>query len=258
MNPSVFLIVTLWLYMSFWFLLSFLKKRNDVADVAWGLGFILLSWEAFFISGEKNIRGVLVAVLVTIWGARLAWHIHARNRRKKEDYRYAAWRLEWGKWFYVRSYFQVYILQGIFLFLIVTPVLFTERHTGSALGLLDVLALLVWSTGFFFESVGDRQLVVFLKDPANKGRLMRGGLWRYTRHPNYFGEMTQWWGIFLFALSTPNGWWGIVGPITISVLLVKVSGVPLLEAKMAENSEFAQYKKRTNMIFPWPPHQPEE
>lgn len=257
MNFFLILAGILWLYMSFWFVLSWYKKRNDVADVAWGLGFILLSWSAYLLSDDRSVRGILVAMLVTLWGARLAWHIHIRNRGKTEDYRYAKWRLEWGKWFYLRSYFQVYLLQGVFLFLIVLPVLLIQRHSGSALGILDMVGLIIWATGFFFESVGDKQLAVFLSDPANKGRLMQSGLWRYTRHPNYFGEMTQWWGIFLLALSVPQGLLGILGPITISFLLIKVSGIPLLEAKMAENKEFALYKQRTSMLFPWPPRKVE-
>jgi steroid 5-alpha reductase family enzyme len=239
--------------MSLWFIISVLKKRNDVADVAWGLGFVLLSWSSFFISGVGSTRGLLVGILVTIWGLRLAWHIYSRNKNKTEDYRYLAWRKEWGKWFYIRSYFQVYILQGFLLFLIVLPVLIINKNTGQAINLLDVVGLVVWLVGFFFESVGDKQLALFIKDPANKGKIMQSGLWKYTRHPNYFGEVTQWWGIWLVALSVPLGWLGLIGPITISFLILKVSGVPLLEKKMEENPEFIEYKKRTSIFIPWLP-----
>ncbi len=252
MNYYLTLILALFVYMSLWFLISFIKKRNDVADVAWGLGFILMTWASFFLSSDSNIRGLLVGILVSIWGLRLAWHIHARNKGKAEDYRYLAWRKEWGKWFYIRSYFQVYFLQGVFLFLIVSPVLLINRNAGTSLGLLDFLGVTVWLLGFYFETVGDAQLARFIKNPENKGKLMQDGLWAHTRHPNYFGEVTQWWGIWLVALSTPNGWLGIIGPITITFLILKVSGIPMLEKKMAENPEFESYKKRVSMFLPLP------
>ena len=198
------------------------------------------------------MRGLLVGVLMSIWGLRLAWHIHIRNKGKSEDYRYQAWRKEWGKWFYLRSYLQVYMLQGALLFFIVIPVLLIIRKTDSYINVLDLLGLVVWLVGFFFEAVGDAQLTQFMKDPAYKGRLMQGGLWAYTRHPNYFGEVTQWWGIWLIALSVQNGWFGIVGPITITFLILKVSCVPLLEKKMAEHPDFAEYKRRTSVFIPLP------
>lgn len=250
MSYFVTLALVLFVYMSLWFVVSLIKKRNDVADVAWGLGFVLMTWVSFVLSDDSGVRGLLVSILVTIWGMRLAWHIHARNKGKAEDYRYLAWRKEWGKLFYPRSYLQVYLLQGVFLFLIVTPVLLTNKNVGAELGLLDALGVAVWLLGFFFEAVGDAQLARFIKDPANKGKLMQGGLWAYTRHPNYFGEVTQWWGLWLVALSVPYGWLGIIGPITITFLILKVSGVPMLEEKMAENPEFAEYKKRVSVFIP--------
>jgi steroid 5-alpha reductase family enzyme len=244
--------VVLLTYMSLWFVVSLIKKRNDVADIAWGLGFMLMSWVSFFLSGTYGVRGFLVAVLVSIWGIRLAWHIYRRNKGKTEDYRYMAWRKEWGKWFYSRSYFQVYLLQGALLFLIVSPVLFINKNAGGALGLLDLIGLAVWIFGFYFESVGDAQLARFIKNPENKGKLMQSGLWAYTRHPNYFGEVAQWWGIWLVALSVPSGVLGIIGPITITFLILKVSGIPMLEKKMAENPEFAEYSRKVSRFLPLP------
>ena len=239
MNYFLILILILFIYMSLWFVVSLIKKRNDVADVAWGLGFVLLASVSYFISEASGVRGILVGILVSIWGLRLAWHIHARNKGKAEDYRYLAWRKEWGKWFYIRSYFQVYLLQGTLLFLIILPVLIINKSIGGGLGL-------------YFESVGDAQLARFIKNPANKGKLMQSGLWAYTRHPNYFGEVTQWWGIWLIALSVPNGWLGIIGPVTITFLILKVSGIPMLEKKMKENPEFADYKQRVSVFIPLP------
>lgn len=253
MNYFLTLALVLFVYMSSWFLVSLLRKRNDVADVAWGLGFVLMTWTSFFLSGTSGARGLLISTVVTIWGVRLAWHIHKRNRGKAEDYRYLAWRKEWGKWFYLRSYAQVYLLQGMFLFLIVLPVLFVNGSVGTALGLLDVLGMAVWLFGFYFEAVGDAQLARFIQNPENKGKLMQSGLWAYTRHPNYFGEVTQWWGLWLVALSVPSGLLGIIGPLTITFLILKVSGIPMLEKKMAEHPEFAEYSRRVSVFIPLPP-----
>ncbi len=251
---SYYLTLTLLLfaYMSLWFVVSLLKKRNDVADVAWGLGFVLMAWVSYFISDDSGVRGLLVGTLVSIWGLRLAWHIHGRNKGRAEDYRYLAWRKEWGKWFYIRSYFQVYLLQGLFLFLIVTPVLLVNKSAGAEFGILDAIGVAVWLVGFYFEAVGDAQLARFIRNPYNKGKVMQSGLWAYTRHPNYFGEVTQWWGLWLVALSVPNGWLGIIGPITITFLILKVSGIPMLEKEMEENPEFAEYKKKTSVFIPLP------
>lgn len=252
MNYFLTLAGILFAYMNVWFFVSLIKRRNDVADVAWGLGFVLLAWISFFLGNGRTVAGALACVLVTIWGIRLAAHIYFRNRGKTEDYRYMEWRKAWGKWFYIRSYFQVYILQGLFLYCIALPLFILNRNE-AGVGLLFVAGIVIWTVGFFFEVVGDRQLAQFIHDPANKGKLMTSGLWAYSRHPNYFGEVTQWWGIWLMALSAPGGWIGIIGPFTISFLILKVSGVPLLEKKMALNPEFESYKKRVSMFFPLPP-----
>lgn len=253
MNYFSSLALTLFVYMSIWFIVSLFKKRNDVADTAWGLGFVLLAWVSFFINNVSDLRGLLVNLLVSIWGLRLAWHIHSRNKGKSEDYRYQAWRREWGKWFYLRSYFQVYLLQGLLLFLIIFPVLLINNSLESKLNWLDAFGLVVWLVGFFFEVVGDAQLASFVGNQNNKGKILQSGLWRYTRHPNYFGEVTQWWGIWLFALSVAQGWLAIIGPLTISILILKVSGVPMLEKKMESNPDFIKYKKRTSVFIPWFP-----
>jgi len=252
MNYYLTLVSILFVYMSLWFVVSLIKKRNDVADVAWGIGFVLMTWVSFLISNDSGPRGILVGILVSLWGIRLAWHIHTRNRGKAEDYRYLAWRKEWGKWFYIRSYLQVYILQGALLFLIVLPVLIINTRTGSVLGLLDFVGVVIWVVGFYFEVVGDAELARFIKNPANKGKLMQDGLWAYTRHPNYFGEVTVWWGIWIITLSAPLGWVGIIGPLTITFLILKVSGIPMLEKKMEENPEFTEYKRKTSVFIPLP------
>lgn len=252
MSPFFWLIVLLFLYMSVWFIVAQFLKRNDIADVAWGLGFIFLAWSAWFMFDTMSWRSLLVNILVSLWGVRLAAHIYARNRRKTEDYRYLSWRKQWGKWFFIRSYLQVFLLQGLFLFIISTPVVYMNNHTQYSVTVFDVIGVLIWIIGFYFEAVGDWQLSKFLSQPEHKGMVMQSGLWRYSRHPNYFGEVTQWWGIFLIGLSIPGSWFTVVGPILITILIVFVSGVPLLEKKYDQRPEYQAYKKQTSVFFPLP------
>lgn len=240
-------------YMTLVFILALIKKNNGIVDIAWGLGFILVGTTGFAVYGHGQPRQWLVLALVWIWGGHLALHILRRNRGKAEDFRYAAWRRQWGKLFIVRSFAQIFMLQGFLLLLIITPVLLVVAQKQPPLNLLDGLGVLVWLSGFLFEVIGDRQLAAFISDPANRGRLMTGGLWGWTRHPNYFGEATLWWGKGILALSASGGWLGLIGPVTITVLLLFVSGVPLLEKKYAGRPDWEQYKKRTSIFFPWFP-----
>lgn len=250
-SPYAQIALALFLYMNVWYAIALHTKRNDVADIAWGLGFVMMSWLAFP-SSEYSNRSLAVNILVTIWGLRLTWHIARRNLRKPEDGRYAAWRATW-KHLYLRSLFQIFLLQGLFLYVILLPVLFIHASVSTPLHALDVIGVTVWLIGFLFESIGDRQLKNFLRDPANKGTIMDRGLWRYSRHPNYFGEVVQWWGIFLCALALPHGYLTIVGPLLITFLILFVSGVPMLERKYAGRPDFEAYKKRTSMFIPLPP-----
>jgi steroid 5-alpha reductase family enzyme len=249
----IFLAVAVLLYMTAWFLISVTKKRNDVADVAWGLGFLLVAIISFARNGVNIDRGLFVTLLVFIWAVRLSYHIYTRNRGKTEDYRYKKWREEWGKLFFIRSYLQVFILQGFLLLLIVSPVVIVNITRGGSFGIFDFVGFIVWLIGFYFESVGDAQLSKFIKNPENKDKVLDYGLWKYTRHPNYFGEVTQWWGIFLIALSVPFGVFGVIGPLTITFLILKVSGIPMLEKKMVENPKYTEYIRKTSVFFPLPP-----
>lgn len=250
MNPYLILALALFAFMTVWYVIALVKKRNDVADIAWGLGFVFLAWFSYYLSGG-NDRALLVNSLVTVWGLRLAWHIHSRNHGKPEDFRYTQWRKEW-KHFYLRSFLQVFMLQGVFLFVTILPVLFINISVPEPFRGLDLVGVSVWLIGFYFESAGDYQLKQFKKNPANNGKIMTTGLWRYSRHPNYFGEAVQWWGIFLFALTIPGGWFTAVGPIMITYLLRYVSGVPMLERKYKGNDNYEDYKRRTSVFFPLP------
>ena len=239
-------------YMTVCFALALIFKRNDIADIAWGFGFIVVAVLVFSFLPQLD-RGFWVTLMVAIWGSRLSYHILKRNIKKPEDARYATWRNEWGRWFIIRSYIQIFLLQGLLLILIVSPVIIINTFRGGSITPFDIVGGLVWIIGFAFESTGDRQLKDFIKNPENKGKLMNKGLWNYTRHPNYFGEVTQWWGLWIIALSVPYGFFGIIGPLTISFLILKVSGIPMLEKSFAGRPDFEEYKKKTNAFFPWFP-----
>jgi len=251
LNPYIILASLLFLYMLSWFLIAVFKKRNDVADIAWGIGFIFIAWLSFLL-GPGHGRAILANTLVSIWGLRLSWHIFSRNKGKPEDFRYQEWRKAW-KHFYMRSFFQVFMLQGFFLFVTAFPLIFINLSKPFPLSIWDSIGFLIWMTGFYFESVGDYQLQQFKKNPENKGKIITSGLWRFSRHPNYFGDALQWWGIFFLALPIPGGWITVIGPITITYLLRFVSGVPMLERKYKGNIAFESYKQNTSAFFPLPP-----
>lgn len=245
--------VSIFIYMTLGFLVSLIRKRNDIADILWGMGFVLAAALATYIELPATPRMLLLVGLVALWGLRLAIHIHSRNKGKKEDFRYKKWRDDWGKWFIPRSYLQVFILQGVLLYIVVSPVLINAAYDGGwKFGFLDYLGLIVWLIGFYFEAVGDYQLSQFLKT-KEKGEIMQSGLWKYTRHPNYFGEVTMWWGIFLIAFSGTGNWFTIIGPAMITFLILQVSGVPMLEKKYEGNKAFEAYKKKTSVFLPLPP-----
>jgi steroid 5-alpha reductase family enzyme len=246
-------------YMTAWFVVALIKKDNSVADIAWGLGFVLVAAITFPRRGFP-FTPLLVTALVVVWGARLAVHILVRNRKRGEDPRYAEWRRNWGRSFLWRSYLQVFLLQGLFLLVISSPVILVNSEPYDPIVIVDggswFVGFLVWCVGFFFEAVGDAQLARFKRDTGNRGKIMDKGLWRYSRHPNYFGEALMWWGIFLVALEVPYGWMTVASPVLITFLLVRVSGIPLLEKKYAGNADFQAYARRTSAFVPWFPKKP--
>jgi steroid 5-alpha reductase family enzyme len=240
-------------YMSGCYALSLIRGRNDLADIAWGPGFILVVAASLLAEGVCSWRGLLLSGLTALWGLRLALHIHARNRGRGEDPRYRQWREAWGRWFALRSFLQVFMLQGLLLVIVALPVIHVNASPSTPFSALDLLGLLIWLAGFLFEAVGDGQLLAFMRNPKNKGKLMTAGLWRYTRHPNYFGEVTLWWGVWLIACGAQDGWRTIIGPLTLTLLILKVSGIPMLERRYAGRADFAAYKRRTSAFLPLPP-----
>ena len=233
------------------FLFAVFLRNNSIVDIIWGIGFVVIAYFSYLVSGH-SARSTIILVLVAIWGFRLALHIFSRNFNKPEDYRYAEMRANWGDWWVIRSFLQIYLLQWLLMQLISTPIVLNSKATG-ALSLFDYLGIIIWLIGFFFEVVGDSQLASFMRDKKNKGKLMTTGLWRYTRHPNYFGEATLWWGISLIAYSGTGSYLVFLGPIIINFLLLFVSGIPLLEKKSKSRPGWDTYAKKTSIFFPLPP-----
>lgn len=228
-------------------------KNNSIVDFGWGPGFVLATAYAYLKSGKYTLVGTVVLIMVSLWGIRLFYHIYRRNHGKAEDFRYANWRDEWGHWIYIRGFFQVFMLQGLILCIVVYPALLVVTSSHDHLTRLFMLGLVIWLIGYYFEVVGDRQLSQFKKDKNNKGHIIKTGLWRYTRHPNYFGEATMWWGIFLMAFGVTGNIGGLISPVMITYLLLFVSGVPMLEKKYKDNEEFKVYAEKTSKFFPLPP-----
>lgn len=241
------------IYFSALFLIGTSLRNNSIVDIGWGIGFVLLAWILLFLRLPLTLVRTTITLLVSLWGIRLFYHILKRNRGKPEDFRYVAFRKAWGKWAVPRAFLQVYMLQGLFMFMIALPFILEGGDSARVNVVLFGLGLLIFMTGFAFESVGDAQLKAFIRDPANKGKIMTNGLWRYTRHPNYFGEATLWWGIFLIARSGGVSPAAILGPVTITMLLLFVSGVPLLERDMKNREGYPEYAQKTSIFFPWFP-----
>jgi steroid 5-alpha reductase family enzyme len=233
---------------------SLIARDASIVDRFWGIAFIVIASAASAASDGYEARARLVVLLVAIWGLRLSFYITVRNLGAGEDFRYRAMRREWGKQFPIASLFTVFLLQGLLAWIVSLPVQAAITADSPArITSLDVLGVLVWSAGFLFETIGDWQLARFKDDPRNRGRLLDRGLWRYTRHPNYFGDAVQWWGLWLIAAAT-GAWWTAVGPALMTFLLVRVSGVKLLEQRLRSSKrDYEEYCRRTSAFIPMPP-----
>ena len=273
--------------MVFMWVLSIPLKNVSIVDIGWGIGFVLVAWTCFFfVQGDSSqswepgflterfvqigpfqwhwseeafsIATLLVPVLVTVWGLRLAGYLAWRNIGKPEDYRYVAMREKAGASFVRSSLLRVFVLQGVVMWVVALPLqAAAARPASEPCFILAGLGTFVWAVGVFFEAVGDWELARFKSNPANKGRVMDQGLWRYTRHPNYFGDFCVWWGLWLVSLGVSDysvTWWTVISPALRSFFLIKVSGVALLERAMKKRStEYEDYIARTRSFFPWSP-----
>jgi steroid 5-alpha reductase family enzyme len=233
-------------------LVSLPLRDASIVDIVWGLGFVAVAWVSW-IRGDGGSRGTLMLVMVTIWGLRLASYLAWRNLGKGEDFRYQAMRRRIGPAFPWVSLATVFGLQGVLTWIVSLPLPVAMADPGD-ISALAVIGTGLWAIGLFFETVGDAQLARFKADPRSEGRVMDRGLWRYTRHPNYFGDFCVWWGIWLVALGAPHGWLTIIGPIVMSTLLLRVSGVALLERSIGRRRPgYEEYVRRTSAFLPRPP-----
>ncbi len=236
-----------------WFI-SVLIKNASIVDIVWGFGFAVNAIVLAMSVDADHTRQVLVAVLVGMWGFRLAAYLARRNLGHGEDWRYKAMRKKKGAQFPLISLITVFGLQGVLMFVVSLPVLFSNSDPSPTVGPIAAMGVMAWLVGFLFEAIGDAQLAKFKKDPANAGKVMNKGLWSLTRHPNYFGDSLMWWGIWLIAAETGSGVISIVGPIVMTFFLLRVSGVPMLERSLSKRREgWDEYVRTTSGFIPRPP-----
>lgn len=236
-------------------LFSVKLKNASIVDIFWGTGFVIANIFYFLKTGDFSNRKLLLLALVTIWGLRLSFYIFNRNKGKAEDFRYQNFRKHYGEhrywWF---SFFQVFLLQGILVWIISAPLLAVHYFsTGTNLGYLDFIAIIIWLIGFTFEAGGDYQMAKFKAASSNKGKVLQTGFWKYTRHPNYFGDATVWWSYGLFSLAA-GSYLPILGPVLMTWLIIKISGVSMLERTLKNTKpQYKEYIEKTSAFFPWFP-----
>ena len=254
----------LFLYIIIAFVVGTVKKNNGIMDIFYGPAFIVVGGMSLLMSmllnGSISYRQIVILTLIIIWAVRLASYLYVRNQGKPEDYRYQALRKRWKTNIPLKSFLKIYLFQGILIFLISIPVWFVNiSYNPPITSPFDInsitmwLGTIFWVIGFLFETIGDFSLYAFKKNPENKGKIMDKSVWRYTQHPNYFGETLMWWSIFIIALAVPFGFITFIGPAYLTFQIIKVSGVVLLNKRFRGNDEYADFKKRTSSFIPWFP-----
>lgn len=240
--------------MSATWVVSLVLKNASIVDLVWGAGFVVVGWSVFLASDAHSAVGKVLLVGVSLWGVRLAGYLTWRNHGKGEDYRYVAMRRRWGSRFPIVSLFTVFVLQGTIMWIVSLPLQIGISDTNASLGALAYIGVVVWLLGITFEAVGDAQLARFKADPANEGKVMNRGLWKYSRHPNYFGDACVWWGLALVACSAQDGVWSLIGAAVMTLFLRRISGVTLLEKSLVKRREgYDDYIRTTSPFVPRPP-----
>ena len=235
-------------------IVSLLKKNAAIVDIFWGLGFVVVGWASAINVDHVSSLGKVILALVTLWGLRLSLYLGIRNHGKPEDFRYVAMRKHYGARFPIISLFTVFLLQGAIMMVVSLPVQIALSDAQASLSMTTYVGVALFTLGIFFEAVGDWQLAKFKRNPQNAGQVMQTGLWKYTRHPNYFGDTCVWWGIGVAALGASFGWCGLAGSLLMNFFLVRVSGVPMLERSMTKRRPgYDEYKRRTSSFVPRPP-----
>ncbi|MEK7594292.1 MAG: DUF1295 domain-containing protein [Patescibacteria group bacterium] len=242
----------LFVYMTVVFVLAERRGRLDTVDIAWGPAFLMVAWLTAVI--EVTPQSFVIAILVTIWGLRLAFHIGLRAKKKSDDPRYTELTKKWKGDVWRRAYISIFLLQGALVWIISLPIVMASGEQLSGWSWLTWLGGIIWLKGYLIEVAADRQLREFLSDKDHP-KVLQTGLWHYSRHPNYFGELTQWWGIGVIALQASYGWVGLIGPIALTILIVYVSGIPPIERRRQEDHQYREYQRKTSPLIPLPPHQ---
>jgi len=243
-------IVLIFVWMSLVFFIGWRIKDNSISCVFWGAGFIVITAFSLMMAPDIDLRKIVLAFLILLWGLRLTIFLYQRNRGKEEDFRYRHWRETWDH-FLPRSFFQIFMVQGLLMYIISFPIWFINAHPGEPLTTTDTVGLVVFGIGFMFEVTGDMQLAFFKQNPAFEGKLLTTGVWKWTRHPNYFGEVLVWWGIWFYAIGIPYGWTTIISPVLITILLRFLSGVPLLEKRLGLHPDWEAYARKTAPFVPF-------
>lgn len=247
-------LIALLVFFSLLWLASLWFANASIVDMWWGPAFLLAAAAYLGFAPPAHQRAWAAVVATALWGLRLAWHIGRRNVGHGEDARYKAWRDQHGARWWWRSYLQVFVLQASVAWVVSWPLYFAIRGEARFPGAWDVTGMALFAVGWMLEAVADAQLSAFRQRPANRGRVMDGGLWRYSRHPNYFGEAVLWWGLGLIGAAVPGGWVGLIGPALMTFLLLRVSGVVMLERTLISSKPgYAEYVARTSAFVPWPP-----
>ena len=241
--------------MTILWIISTIVRNVSIVDLFWGLGFVIVTAFFFIKSNGNESRKILLMTMVTIWGLRLSVYLAWRNAGKGEDFRYRQFRRKYGeKRYWWISFFQTFLLQGILMWLISAPLLGAQYYGFEKdLGFYDFVGIFLWVIGFIFEAGGDFQLAVFKGNPSNKGKVLDTGFWRYTRHPNYFGDSSVWWG-YGFVCMAAGSYIPLLGSLLMTALIIKISGVALLEKSLTEQKpQYIDYIKKTSAFIPWFP-----
>ncbi|HYW94454.1 MAG TPA: DUF1295 domain-containing protein [Bacteroidales bacterium] len=246
--------LTIFFYMVIFYMAARAVHNNSIVDIGWGPGFVAICIVlALTFNGLSN-NAVMLFSFTTLWAFRLAGHVYLRSAGHQEDFRYAKWRREWGKKEPLIAFFRIFMLQGLFMLVVSLPLIIAFTNPGGNLEIFSYLGILVFSAGFLIETIADWQLSSFKKKPEHAGKIITHGLWKYSRHPNYFGESLVWWGLWL--TSTGSGYWylGLISPLVITFLLRYVSGVPMLEEKFRSRPGFEEYAQKTPVFIPFIGH----
>jgi steroid 5-alpha reductase family enzyme len=241
--------VAVFIFMNIFYLMAIIKKKYSVIDIGWGLGFILIALVSYF-HHPMSVKNAVLLLVVTAWGLRLGVHILIRSKGQPEDPRYTKMRNEWGDHANGQAYFKIFLMQGLFMMIVSLPISVGMIQEDHSLMWFNYAGLIIWLTGFALEIWSDFYLEWFLKQPANKGKLCTTGPWRICRYPNYLGEISLWYGVYLLALGGLS-WWTIVGPVLLNLLILKVSGVSLGEERKKKKPEYAAYARQTPRLLPF-------